>query len=146
MRKAQLEPWLAWTKAPVVCENGAYTAYGFDSAQALINAMLFGKMKLENASVLLDGGYIMSPGGRMRVPTDYREAGSYLLRFAAEGEGGEVKIYTGRHFTQLASQAIVPGENELSFSLDEDDKYFMILFTNPGEGEIRIAAPELARL
>ena len=143
--KTQMAAWLAWAQAPVVCENGTYTAYGFDSAQALINAMLFGKMKLENASAAPDGGYVMAPGGRMRVPTDYREAGNYRLRFTAEGEGGEVKIYTGRNFTQLASQAITPGENALSFSLDADDKYFMILFTNEGEGEIRIAAPELER-
>ena len=107
--------------------------------------MLFGKMKLENAPAASDGGYVMAPGGRMRVPTDYREAGNYRLRFTAEGEGGEAKIYTGRNFTQLASQAITLGENALSFSLDADDKYFMILFTNEGEGEIRIAAPELER-
>lgn len=143
--KTQMAAWLAWAQAPVVCENGTYTAYGFDSAQALINAMLFGKMKLENASAAPDGGYVMAPGGRMRVPTDYREAGNYRLRFTAEGEGGEVKIYTGRNFAQLASQTIAPGENVLSFSLDADDKYFMILFTNEGEGEIRIAAPELER-
>ena len=131
-----LAPWLEMTGAPRIHENGKYAVYGFDSSEALINFMLLGQMKLENAAC--DGGvFTMQAGGRMRVPTGFREAGDYVLTFTCEGEPGEgsrAAAYATRHFEVIGEQAIVPGENALAFTLHADDPYFMLLLTS-GEAQ-----------
>ena len=131
-----LAPWLAMTGAPLIHENGQYAAYGFDSSEALIGFMLLGQMKLENADCD-QGVFTLQAGGRMRVPTGFREAGDYVLSFTCEGEPGEgsrAAAYATRHFEVIGEQAIVPGENALTFTLHADDPYFMLLLTS-GEAQ-----------
>ena len=131
-----LAPWLAMTGAPLIHENGQYAAYGFDSSEALIGFMLLGQMKLENAAC--EGGvFTLQAGGRMRVPTGFREAGDYVLSFTCEvepGEGSRAAAYATRHFEVIGEQAIVSGENALTFTLHADDPYFMLLLTS-GEAQ-----------
>ena len=125
----QLGSWLAYAKAPVVYENDGYVVYGYDNSEQLIGSMLWGKMKLEGAAVEEDA-FVLEAGGRMRVPTTWREEGNYVLTLTCDGEPASdsvVQLYTGRNFELLAEQAITSGENEVRFSLEEDDKYFMIL-------------------
>ena len=125
----QLGSWLAYAKAPVVYENDGYVVYGYDNSEQLIGSMLWGKMKLEGA-VVEEDAFVLEAGGRMRVPTTWREEGNYVLTLSCEGEptpDSMVQLYTGRGFELLAEQAITSGENEVRFSLEEDDKYFMIL-------------------
>lgn len=132
----RMAPWLKMTGAPRLYENGTFEIYGFDSSQALVGAALFGRMKLENAR-LEDGAFVMEAGGRMRVPTAWREAGAYVLRFSCEGEPAKdsaVQLYTTSGFALLGEQRIVQGENEMAFELEHDDKYFMILFKS-GEAD-----------
>ena len=131
-----LAPWLAMTGAPLIHENGQYAAYGFDSSEALIGFMLLGQMKLENADCD-QGVFTLQAGGRMLVPTGFREAGDYVLSFTCEGEPGEgsrAAAYATRHFEVIGEQAIVPGENALTFTLHADDPYFMLLLTS-GEAQ-----------
>lgn len=128
----QLAPWLETTGAPLLYENGRYRIYGFENSQQLVSAMLFGRMKLTDAQAE-DGIYTMQAGGRMRVPTGYREAGAYVLRFDCAGEPAQdsrVQVYRTSSFEMFAEQAIQPGENVFSFDLEHSDKYFMILFTS----------------
>lgn len=75
--------------------------------------MLLGKMKLENA-VFADGTYTISPEGRMRVPTSWREKGTYTLRVNCEGEGGTVQAFATRGFEVIGEAELVPGENQRS--------------------------------
>lgn len=132
----QTAPWLKMTGAAKLYENGTFEIYGFDSSQALVGAALFGRMKLEGAG-LEDGAFVMEAGGRMRVPTAWREAGAYVLRFSCEGEPAKdsvVQLYTTRGFALLGEQRMLQGENEMAFELKHDDKYFMILFKS-GEAD-----------
>ncbi len=136
----QLSPWLALTGAPQIYENDTFTIYGFGSSQEFVGDMLWGKMKLEHAS-LENGAWRVQAGGRMRVPTTWREAGSYVLRFTCEGSPAEdsvVQLYTTREFTILEEQKIASGENEISFTLNQDDKYFMILIRGGAADELVI--------
>ena len=147
--KAQeLAPWLALTGAPVIYENGTYAIYGFESSQQVINWMLLGKMKLENASC--DRGvFTLCEGARMRVPTTFREAGDYRLTFVCEGEpaqGSRAAAYTTSSFLVAAEKAIAQGENVLDFSLERDDKYFMLLLTAGEAQELRISQLALTKL
>lgn len=142
-----LTPWLETTGAPRIYENAGYCAYGFDSSQAFSTWALLGSMKLENAR-LEDGVFVMEPGGRMRVPTAYREAGSYALRFDCEGEPAQdsvVQVYTGRTFELLAEQRMALGSNELPFALEEDDKYFMILLRSGGAQRLGVSGLALEK-
>lgn len=127
--ETELAPWLEMTGAPQLYGNGTFAVYGFASSQQLACDALWGKMKLENAAYA-DGVYTLNAGGRMRVPTGWREAGSYALRLTCEDgptAGGVVQVYTGRRFELLAEAPLAPGENELAFTLPQGDKYFMLL-------------------
>ncbi|MGN0995859.1 MAG: hypothetical protein ACI4PG_03040 [Candidatus Ventricola sp.] len=137
----RLSAWLELTGAPQVGQSGRYAAYGFDSSQALCTYMLLGSMKLENARALGGGVFEMEAGGRMRVPTTFREAGRYTLRFVCEGEpaaDSAVQAYTGRTFALLAEQMLTAGENALEFTLAQDDKYFMLLLRAGGAQRLTI--------
>ena len=144
----RLDDWLQMTGAPLLCESGRYRAYGFDSSQALCTYMLLGSMKLENARALGGGAFEMDAGGRMRVPTAFREAGRYTLRFACEGEPAEdsvVQAYTGRTFALLAEQPLAGGDNALPFTLAQDDEYFMLLLRGGGAQRLTIRAITLEK-
>ena len=144
----RLDDWLQMTGAPLLCESVRYRAYGFDSSQALCTYMLLGSMKLENARALGGGAFEMDAGGRMRVPTAFREAGRYTLRFACEGEPAEdsvVQAYTGRTFALLAEQPLAGGDNALPFTLAQDDEYFMLLLRGGGAQRLTIRAITLEK-
>ena len=141
--ETQLAPWLTMTGAPKLHENGTFAIYGFASSMRLCGDMLLGKMKLENAS-FEDGVYTLSPGGRMRVPTSWREKGAYTLKLNCEGEGGTVQAFATRRFERISETALVPGENSVRFTLDNDDKYFILLIQS-GENEIRLTNLELLK-
>ena len=139
----QLAPWLAMTGAPKIHENDTYAIYGFGSSMEICGDMLLGKMKLENA-VFADGTYMISPEGRMRVPTSWREKGTYTLRVNCEGEGGTVQAFATRGFEVIGEAKLAPGENSVRFTLEDDDKYFMLLIRS-GENEIRLTNLELLK-
>ncbi|MGN0774156.1 MAG: hypothetical protein ACI4MP_10270 [Candidatus Ventricola sp.] len=142
-----LAPWLEMTGAPVIHENGKYVTYGFDSSAALINCMLLGQMKLENAACE-DSVFTMQAGGRMRVPTGFREAGTYVLTFTCAGEPGEgsrAAAYATKRFEVIGEGAIAAGENELTFTLNADDQYFMLLLTSGEAQELAITDLQLRR-
>ena len=139
----QLAPWLAMTGAPKIHENDTYAIYGFGSSMEICGDMLLGKMKLENA-VFVDGTYTISPEGRMRVPTSWREKGTYTLRVNCEGEGGTVQTFATRGFEVIGEAELAPGENSVRFTLEDDDKYFMLLIRS-GENEIRLTNLELLK-
>ena len=139
----QLAPWLAMTGAPKIHENDTYAIYGFGSSMEICGDMLLGKMKLENA-VFADGTYTISPEGRMRVPTSWREKGTYTLRVNCEGEGGTVQTFATRGFEVIGEAELAPGENSVRFTLEDDDKYFMLLIRS-GENEIRLTNLELLK-
>ena len=141
--EAQLAPWLAMTGAPKLHENDTYAIYGFASSMQLCGDMLLGKMKLENAA-FADGMYTLSPEGRMRVPTSWRERGDYTLKLNCEGEGGTVQAFATRNFECIAEAALVPGENSVRFTLADDDKYFILLIKG-GESELRLTNLELLK-
>ena len=147
--KAQeLAPWLELTGAPVIYENSTFVVYGFESAQQVINWMLLGKMKLEHAAYE-DGVLTMGESARMRVPTSFREAGEYVLTFVCEGEPAQdsrVSAYTTSKFIAIGEQAIDAGENHLAFTLEEDDKYFIMLLTGGGAQELKISGLQLERV
>ena len=145
--REKLAPWLALSGAEWIYENETYAAYSLESSQELHSKAMFLRMKLENARYA-GGVFEMEPQGRMRVPTGYREAGSYALRFSCEGEPApqsKVQIYVTKDFAVLAEQEIIPGENELQFELTQDDKYFMILFTSGEAQGLRIEMPRLEK-
>ena len=139
----QLAPWLAMTGAPKLHENDTFAIYGFASSMRLCGDMLLGKMKLENAA-FEDGAYILYPGGRMRVPTSWREKGNYILKLSCEGEGGTVQAFATHSFEMIGEAALVPGENSVRFTLKDDDKYFMLLIKS-AENEIRLTNLELLK-
>lgn len=125
----QLAGWLGMTGAPQIFSNDTYRVYGFASSEALIMAMLEGRMTLENAQRVSDGAYVLESGGRLRMPPGWREAGAYTLRFTVEGEPSEdsvVRVYSGRSFALIAEQLLAAGENRAAFTLEYDDKYSMI--------------------
>jgi len=141
----QLEPWLALAGAELIYENAAFRAYGMESSQELHSQAMFLRMKLENARYE-DGVYHMDAHARMRVPTGYREAGSYVLTFDCALEpatDSKVQAYATSGFEVIAEQPIVQGRNALRFDLEEDDKYFMILFTSAQAQALEIANPRL---
>lgn len=143
-----LAPWLAMTGAPVIHENDQYATYGFDNSEALIGFMLLGQMKLENAACS-GGVFTLQAGGRMRVPTGFREAGDYALTFSCEGEpaeGSRAAAYATRHFEVIGERAITAGENTLTFSLGADDPYFMLLLTGGEARQLRIFGIRLKKL
>ncbi|MBR4040536.1 MAG: hypothetical protein IKJ11_10650 [Clostridia bacterium] len=143
-----LAPWLEMTGAPAICENGTYTAYGFEDSQQVNNWMMLARMKLENASY--DQGVLhMDRHARMRIPTHFREAGRYVLRFVCEGEPAQesrAAVYTTKDFHVTGETAIVQGENELHVTLEHSDQYFMILLTSGEAQEIRILDLQLERI
>lgn len=139
LTRSEVEAYAAFLEfagAPVIYQNGKFVAYGFEDSAAIVSRMLEARMKLENAEKTEDG-YVLAPGGRMRVPTSYREAGSYVLRFICTGEPdaqSTVEAYRTSGFERFAAQPIMAGENEMRFTLGEDDKYFMLLIRN-GEAD-----------
>ena len=143
-----LAPWLEMTGAPLIHENGKYATYGFDSSDAMINFMLLGQMKLENA-VCDQGVFTLQAGGRMRVPTGFREAGDYVLSFRCEGEpapDSRAAAYATRHFEVIGEQTMAAGENALTFTLHADDPYFMLLLTSGGAQELTLSGIELRKV
>ncbi len=143
-----LAPWLTLTGAPVIHENADYVAYGFDSAQAFCNWVLLGSMKLENATCE-DGVFTLTPGGRMRVPTAFREAGTYRLTFTCAGEPADdsrAAAYITRTFAVAGERAIAAGENEVTFTLDQDDNYFMLLIAAGAAQALTITGLTLQKL
>lgn len=127
--RAVLDIWLAHTDAPVIFENDTYVIYGFESSQALSMSVLEGKMTLDHAEALSGGRYRIGYGGRLRIPPDWREAGTYTLRCSVEGEvqaDSVVRVYSGRQFDVIKEQALTAGDNRVTFTLEEDDKYCMI--------------------
>ncbi|MBQ4264464.1 MAG: hypothetical protein IJB85_03020 [Clostridia bacterium] len=138
---ARLKPFIEYAKAPLICENASYRIYGFESSQAFTQAVLLSRMKLTGAEAG-NGIYTLAPGGRMRVPADVREAGTYTLSFVCSGESGQdsrAAMYVTRHFAVAAEQPIVSGENALTLTLDQDDKYFMILLEAGLDDSIEIS-------
>lgn len=137
--EASVEPWLRFTGAPCIYQNERYAIYGFESSMELGTSILLGKMKLENASEK-DGRFDIDAGGRMRVPTSWREAGTYTLTFSCSGstQGAKVRAYAGKNFELLAEQPLMDGENTFRFELLRDDKYFMLLFTGGEQDGLRI--------
>ena len=141
----KLSPWLAMAEAELIYENDAYRAYGMESSQELHGNAMFLQMKLENARYE-NGVFEMDANARMRVPTGYREAGTYALTFDCEGQTAQdskVQVYTTKHFKVIAEQQLQSGSNELRFELPEEDKYFMILFTSGEAQGLRIAMPQI---
>ena len=136
--------WLAFTGAPLLYENEGYCVYGFDSSQAFISALLLGKAKLENAR-WDDGVLTMSPGGRLRVPTSWREAGTYEVTLNCDGEGCVLRPYMTSSFRMLAELPVAQGENALTFVLPQEDKYFMLLLKNEGTDVLRVREIALRR-
>ena len=109
--------------------------------------MLLGQMKLENAACE-DGVFTMQEGGRMRVPTGYREAGDYVLTFTCAGEPGQgsrAAAYATKYFEVIGEKPITAGENELRFTLHEDDQYFMLLLTSGEAQRLEIADMRLSK-
>lgn len=127
--QAAIEEWLSSVGAPVIYENDAYVVYGFESSQAFSMAMRQGKMTLENAQAAGEGAYLIGRSGRLRMPPDWREAGTYTLSFSLEGEpqpDSIVRIHSGRTFEVIAEKPLAVGENTVTFTLDHDDKYSMM--------------------
>ena len=61
-----------------------------------------------------------------------------------EGEGGTVQAFATRVFEVIGEAELVPGENSVRFTLEDDDKYFMLLIRS-GENEIRLTNLELLK-
>lgn len=128
-REQELDAWLTISGAPVVYENDTYRIYGYDSSASLMMDMSEGKMTLEKAQRQVDGSYLLSSGGRLRMPPDWREAGAYALSLTVEGKpqpDSVVRVYSGRSFEVIVEQALATGGNHVEFSLPNDDKYSMI--------------------
>jgi len=143
----RLAPWLDLANAGLIYENAAYRAYGMESSQALHSSAMFLQMKLENARYE-DGVFEMDAHARMRVPTGYREAGSYALTFDCEGQPAQdslVQVYTTKNFKMIAEQQIVPGANKLSFDMPQEDKYFMILITSGEAQGMKMTMPQILK-
>ena len=124
----QLSAWLAFAGTERIHENGTFAVYGFSSGPEMVNAMLLARAKLEGAA-FGDGAWRFSPGGRLRVPTSWREAGRYRLSFAASGDapGSALQLYRGNGFECFAEWTPEEGENAFEFDFPRDDKYFMLL-------------------
>ena len=146
-KEDEFRNWLAFSNAPLVFKNNTYSLYSFSCSQSFINSMLWGSMKLTNASCFDTDHYLIQPNGRMRVPTTWRENGQYSLSFTVpnSSSGAHVRVYHTGHFELLSEFTIQSGENLFSFSLPYDDKYFMILFENNGSETIEIQKPYLKK-
>ncbi|MDO5378264.1 MAG: hypothetical protein Q4G52_08015 [Clostridia bacterium] len=144
--ETRLAAWLSFADAPRIYQNEQYAVYGFGSSMELSSLMLLGKMKLENAETR-DGGFEIGAGGRMRIPTSWREAGSYTLTFRCSGQpqGARIRAYRGRDFELFAEQQLQEGDNALSFELPTDDKYFMLLFTGGEQDGLRVEDVRLTK-
>lgn len=78
----------------------------------------------------------------MCIPTTWRKAGDYALRLFCEGTPAQdsvVELYTGSGFALLKRQPMEQGQNEVTFTLEADDKYFMILIKSGQAQALRIA-------
>ena len=70
------------------------------------------------------------------------------LTFTCEGEPAQdsrAAAYATRHFEVIGEQAIVSGENALTFTLHADDPYFMLLLTSGEAQELAISGIRLHR-
>ena len=140
-REAELGEWLEVCGAPVIYENDTYRIYGYDSSAALAMDMREGGMTLEQAQRQEDGSYLLHSGGRLRMPLDWREAGTYTFSLNVEGKpqsDSVVRLYSGRGFDVIAEQQLTAGDNYVSFSLEHDDKYFMIQIHSGSSDELRV--------
>lgn len=137
--EASVESWLRFTGAPRIYQNDRYVVYGFENSMELSTLILLGKMKLENAWEQ-EGSFHIDTGGRMRIPTSWREAGTYTLTFSCSGIAGEgrVRAYAGNNFELLAEQPLKEGENTFQVELPRNDKYFMLLFTGGEQDGLKI--------
>ena len=140
-----LQAFLAFSQSPKLFENEEYRIYGFESSESFGTYALLGKMKLTNAEYSR-GIYTIHPGGRMRIPTSWREQGKYNLRFDCQSASdATVKIYRTSHFEVLKEHPLTNGENTVAFETPQDDKYFMILFENPGTQPVQISGIHLSK-
>ncbi len=143
----QLKPWLTFTQAPLLFQNDLFSVYGFNSSTAFCNAMLIGKMKLTDASVQ-DLEYTVEPGGRMRIPTSWREKGHYVLYIhclKTPDTGACVKSFVTSHFELLSEKELHAGDNQLAIDVSHDDKYFMLLIENKGNTPLIIRNMHLVK-
>lgn len=136
--------WLSFTGAPLLYENEGYCIYGFESSQAFISAQLLGKAKLENAR-WEDGVLTLEPGGRLRVPTSWREAGTYEVKLTCEGKGCMLRPYMSSSFRMIEEFQVAEGENAFTFVLPQEDKYFMLLLKNEGTDVLHVREITLRR-
>lgn len=125
----KLEQWLVWCGAPEIYANKTYRIFGFESSQALWMDVLEGKMTTKNVQVLDRHVYLMEQNGVLRIPPYWREAGEYEINLTVEGvpaADSVLRIYSGRNFEVLSELKLQQGENKLAFTLDFDDKYWMM--------------------
>jgi hypothetical protein len=147
--QADMGAWLTHTGAPMIFENETYVVYGFESSQAFTVAMMEGRMTLDNAQALGEGAYLIHQGGRLRIPPDWREAGSYMFSFTVEGDvqaDSVVRVYSGKQFEVIAQQPLASGENKISFELAHDDKYSMIQIRAESAQELHVSSLALDKV
>ena len=83
----------------------------------------------------------------MRIPTSWREQGKYTLRFDCQNTSCSIlKVYRTSRFEVLKEHILINGVNTIVFETPSDDKYFMILFENPGTETIQISDIHLSKL
>ena len=141
-----LRAFLAFSQASKLFENSEYRIYGFESSESFATYALLGKMKLTNAEYS-QGIYTIRSGGRMRIPTSWREQGKYALRFDCQNASCSIlKVYRTSRFEVLKEHILINGVNTIVFETPSDDKYFMILFENPGTETIQISNIHLSKL
>ena len=141
----QLSGWLGFAGAALLHENGTFAIYGMESGEALVSSMLFGRAKLTDGEYA-DGIWRLNAGGRLRVPTSWLDKGEYEVAFSCgfPAEDARIRAYHTASFACLEERPLLEGENRFSFTLPEDDKYFMLLI-EAGGGEAALSDLTLAK-
>ncbi|MFR3405668.1 MAG: hypothetical protein ACLTV6_03565 [Christensenellales bacterium] len=134
----QLAPWLAMTARRRFTKRHVCDIR-IRFLMEICGDMLLGKMKLETR--FCGRTYTIS---RKDARADCREKGMYTLRVNCEGEGGTVQAFATRGFEVIGEAELAPGENSVRFTLEDDDKYFMLLIRS-GENEIRLTNLEFLK-
>ncbi|MCR4706556.1 MAG: hypothetical protein K5746_01285, partial [Clostridiales bacterium] len=142
----QLSGWLGFAGAVLLHENGTFAIYGMESGEALVSSMLFGRAKLTDGEYA-DGTWRLNAGGRLRIPTSWLDKGKYEVAFSCglPAEDARIRAYHTASFACLEEQPLLAGENRFSFTLPEDDKYFMLLI-EAGSGEAVLSDLTLATI
>lgn len=139
----QLAPWLAMTGAPKIHENDTYAIYGFGSSMEICSDMLLGKDEAGKRGFC--GRHIHDFAGRAHARADF-VAGEGHVYAAGELRGRRqhgADVCDAR-FEMIGEAELAPGENSVRFTLEDDDKYFMLLIRS-GENEIRLTNLELLK-